>query len=59
MTKEEMRQEEDFFEELGLTVCDGCKKKHSTSCKVCAYNYHALYEPSDVLTKVRGKGHED
>ena len=53
MTKLEIRSEEDFAESRGLTLCDICKKKATTSCQICSHFYENRFEIDPILEKVR------
>ena len=53
MTKLEIRTEEDFAESRGLSLCDICKKKLTTSCRICSHHYEEQFEIDPILSKVR------
>ena len=55
MSKEDIRREEDFFASIGLTICDGCAKKNSTSCRICAKFYKDQFVIDPVVKAVRGE----
>lgn len=53
MTLEEIRAEEDFAKSKDLTLCDICKKRTTTSCRICAHHYEEQFEIDPVMEKIR------
>lgn len=53
MSRDEIRREEDYFEGIDLTICDGCAHEGEDCCRRCSHHYDSLYQPNEVIQAVR------